>query len=88
MEITTTTRTALIQHGYGMLAIVMGNSYDELALQAKSNYVDFYDAELDCKRPYTAEELSDLPFNPANFIENIADGELYVTTHEELISQY
>lgn len=88
MENSVTNKLALIQNGYGILAIVENNSFETLTAEAKSNGVELMDYELGTKRAYTQEEIEDLPFNPANFIENIADGELYVTTDEELISMY
>lgn len=88
MENTANAQLALIQHGYGILAIVDNNSFADLTSEAKSNDVEMMDYELDTKRPYTQEEIENLPFNPANFIGNIADGELYVTNDTELISEY
>lgn len=84
----TNAQLALIQNGFGILAIVDTNSFADLTSEAKSNDVEMMDYELDVKRPYTQEEIENLPFNPANFIENIADGELYVTNDADLISNY
>lgn len=77
-----TTRTALIQHNFGVLAIIIGTSIGDLQREYKANFREDFNGE-----------MNDLPvmksyFGDTSAVDSLIDGTLYITTDEILIAEY
>ena len=83
MKNTANTQLALIQHGYGILAIVDTNSIADLTVAAAANGVETFEYELGYDRPYTYQEIENLPRQSSDRY-----GLIYVESDATVIAQY